>query len=137
MREDYCEECWPEFISANDGNEIYSHWQTRYKDPAAAKAVPEGQFMPLLKLFYDHLTGDFPGAAAFCYVCALVLRRQKVFRFVREETEKDSDKMVLVFHDKYHDVQIKVPDPKVTDAEFQEVRQKLEAHLSQKEKSDE
>jgi hypothetical protein len=131
LREDYCEECWPKYTPDNGAGAIYSHWETRYRDPAAVKATPEGQFMPLLKLFYEHAAAGAPGDDAFCYVCALILRRQKVFRFIREEKEQDSNKNQLIFHDKYHDVQVKVPDPQVSEAEFQEVRRKLEEFLTE------
>jgi hypothetical protein len=134
-REDYCEECWPK-LSSDGTNPIYSTWQTKYRDPAAARETPEGQFMPLLSLFYENLAGG-ASAEAVCYVCALVLRRQKVFKFVREEKESTSNRPVLVFHDRHHDVQVKVVDPNVSEAEFREVKRKLEEHLSPKENADE
>jgi len=135
-REDYCEECWPKFLADNQNVPLYSHWETRYRDPAAARATPEAQFVPLLRLLYDSLTGGTREHEALCYVCALILRRQKVFRLVREEKDADSGKPVLVFHDRHNDVQLKIGDPNLTESEFQEVKQRLEGHLSQKDTKD-
>lgn len=134
-REDYCEECWPKLSPDNGGASIYSHWQTKYRDPAVARATPEVQFLPLLQFFYEQVAEGKSGEG-FSYVCALVLRRQKVFRFIREE-KNDAGKAILVFHDKYHDVQVKVVDATLTEGEFRDVKQKLEEFLSQKEKIDE
>jgi len=137
VREDFCEECWPSSLANQAGDAFYSHWETRYRDPAAAKATPETQYMPLLKLFYEAIAGGMPADEPLAYVCALILRRQKVFRFVREEKEGDAKENILVFHDRYHDVQVKVVDPNISEAQFREVKQKLEAHLSQKDSANE
>jgi hypothetical protein len=137
LREDYCEECWPKSLNSDQDGSVFSRWQTKYRDPAAANATPEGEFMPLLRLFYDCLAGITPDSEALGYICALVLRRQKIFKFLKEEKEDSSGKTVLVFHDKYYDVQVKVPDPNLTETQFREVKQKLEEHLSQKDKVDE
>ncbi len=130
LREDYCEECWPQFLTPEEEKSLFSHWVTKYRDPSAARATPEGQFMPLLKLFYEKVAIATRDAQAFCYVCALILRRQKVFKLVREE-KADAGKTMLVFHDKYNDVQVKVKDPDLNETEFRQVKQELEGHLSQ------
>lgn len=129
LREDYCEKCWPERSVPADGDKVYSHWETKYRDPSVARATPEGQFMPLLKLCYESIAEGGRDAEAVAYVCALVLRRQKVFRFVREEKEQPSGKGFLIFADKYNDTQIRVVDPRLTEMEMQGVRRKLEEHM--------
>jgi hypothetical protein len=134
-REDYCEECWPKLSSENGDTSIYSYWETKYRDPAVARATPEAEFLPLLQFFYEQVAAGEEGKS-FSYVCALVLRRQKIFRFIREEKD-EAGKAILVFHDKYHDVQVKVADATLTEGKFREVKQKLEEFLSQKEKIDE
>jgi hypothetical protein len=125
-REDYCEKCWAERPTVTET--AYSFWETRYRDPAMAKAMPEEQFMPLLKLCYESIVLGGRDSEAIAYVCALVLRRQKIFRFVREEKDP-SGRGILVFTDKYNDAQIRVVDPQLTEAELRGVRQKLEEHM--------
>lgn len=137
VREDYCEECWPNLPSSEQDDSVYSRWQTTYLDPSVANATPEGEFMPLLSFFYDALAATVPDSEAAAYVCALVLRRQKIFKFLREEKDEASGKSVLLFHDKHHDVQVKIVDPKVTEAKFREVKQMLEERLSQKDRANE
>ena len=127
IREDYCEKCWATRPDAVETT--YSHWETRYRDPAAAKATPEGQFMPLLKLCYESISQEGREFEATAYVSALVLRRQKVFRFIREEKEASSQRNVLIFADKYNDTQIRVIDPQLTETELRGVKQKLEEQL--------
>ncbi len=127
IREDFCEKCWAGRPAAAEG--AYSHWETRYRDPASSKATPEGQFMPLLKLCYESIAQEGRNSQATAYVAALVLRRQKVFRFLREEKEASAQRNVLVFADKYNDTQIRVIDPQLTEAELRDVKQRLEEQL--------
>jgi hypothetical protein len=64
------------------------------------------------------------------YMCALILRRQKIFRFVREEKgEPPASRGVLVFHDKHNDTQVRIADPELTDSQLQEVKQRLEEKI--------
>lgn len=127
IREDYCEKCWTARLAAVET--AYSHWETKYRDPAASKATPEGQFMPLLKLCYESIAQEGRDFEAIAYVAALVLRRQKVFRFIREEKEASSHRNVLVFADKYNDTQVRVIDPQLTETEMRDVKLKLEEQL--------
>jgi hypothetical protein len=121
LREDYCEGCW--IRGAGSRGEIYSHWQTRYRDPAVASATPKEQFLPLLNLCYEAIAQGEAGAA-MAYMCALMLRRQKVFKLVREE--KENGRSVLIFSDRHNDTQIRVLDPGLSESQFEDARRRLE-----------
>jgi hypothetical protein len=129
IREDYCERCWPECSAALDMGRVYSYWETKYRDPAVARATPREQFVPLLSLCYESIAQGDPEGEATAYLCALILRRQKVFRFLREEAEETSGRTVLVFSDQHNDTQIRIIDPQLTDSQLQEVRQKIEERI--------
>lgn len=124
LRQDYCERCWSQ-KAVSETDEVYSCWQTRYRDPSVEEATPKAQFMPLLNLCYESIAEGGPEAEAMAYMCALILRRQKVFKFVREQRE-ESGRSVLVFADKHNDTQIKVVDPQLTDSQLEDVRRRLE-----------
>ncbi len=127
LREDYCEGCWTERSAAAD--DIYSFWETKYRDPSVERATPKEQFIPLLNLCYESIAQGGADAEAMAYVCAMMLRRQKVFRFIREEKDDSSGRSVLVFSDKHNDTQIRVVDPQLTESQLEEVKLRLEEHL--------
>ena len=130
LREDYCLACWPE-RSAKDGeDQLYSCWETRYIDPSVVRATPQEQFLPMLNLCYESIAGGGADNEALAYMCALILRRQKIFRFVREEKEEaPASRSVLVFNDKHNDTQVRIVDPELTDSQLQEVKLKLEEKI--------
>jgi hypothetical protein len=129
LREDYCEKCWGERSDPTRNAHVYSYWETKYRDPAVEKALPKEQFIPLLNLCYESIALDGPDADAMAYMCALILRRQKIFRFIREEKNESSGKSELVFADKYNDTQIRITDPQLTEAQLEEVKHTLEERL--------
>jgi len=126
LREDYCDTCWTEKSFSIERDEIYSCWETKYRDPSVEKATPKEQFIPLLNLCYESIAQGGQDAESMAYMCALVLRRQRVFKFIREEKEDSSGKTVLVFSDKHNDTQIRIVDPQLTQSQLEDVRLKLE-----------
>ncbi len=131
LREDYCEACWEKRSQFPSTGEVYSRWETKYRDPAVAKATPEEQFRPLLDLCYESIAQGGADAEAMAYMSSLVLRRQKVFKFIREEQEDSSTKKVLVFADKYNDTQIRIVDPQLTESQLESTRRMLQERLGQ------
>ena len=129
LREDYCEKCWAERLALAESDEVYSYWETKYRDPSVAKATPQEQFMPLLNLCYESIAQGGSDAEAMAYMCALIMRRQKVFRFVREERDESSGKTALVFFDKHNDTQIRILDPQLTESQLGDVKLTLEEKL--------
>ena len=134
LREDYCEKCWREHSAEAGADQVYSYWETSFQDPAVARATPKEQFLPLLNLCYESIARGGPDAEAMAYMCALILRRQKVFRFVREEQEEQDGsppRSILVFSDKHNDTQIRIVDPQLTESQLQDVRGRLEEQIKQ------
>ena len=129
LREDYCEKCWSERSDGAEADNAYSCWKSKYVDPSVARETPSEQFLPLLNLCYESIAQGDADARAMAYMCALILRRQKVFRFVREEKEESPPTSVLVFFDKHNDTQIRIVDPQLTESQLQDVRKRLEAML--------
>ncbi|GAB4333370.1 MAG: hypothetical protein Kow0099_05260 [Candidatus Abyssubacteria bacterium] len=80
----------------------------------------------MLNLCYQSIAQGEDGAP-MAYLCALILRRQKVFKLVREE--KENGKTVLVFSDKHNDTQIRVTDPALSESQFEDVKRRLEEIL--------
>ena len=134
LREDYCIKCWTERPDNDDASRVYSSWETKYCDPSVAKATPQEQFLPMLNLCYESIAEGGPEGEAMAYMCALILRRQKIFRFVREEKEEqEPHRSVLIFVDKHNDTQIGIVDPELTDSQLQEVKQALEEKIGPEE----
>jgi hypothetical protein len=131
LREDYCETCWLKRSQFPSTGEIYSQWETKYCDPSVAKATPEEQFKPLLDICYESIAQGEPETEAMAYMCSLVLRRQKIFRFIREEKEDSGKRKVLVFTDKYNDTQLRIVDPQLTESQLENTRRALQERLGQ------
>ena len=129
LREDYCDTCWMEKSFSIESDEIYSCWETRYRDPAVAKATPKEQFIPLLNLCYESIAQGGQDAESMAYMCALVLRRQRIFKLLREEKDESSGRTVLVFSDKHNDTQIRIVDPGLTQSQLEDVRRRLEERV--------
>lgn len=127
LREDYCLACWAERSEKGKLEDLYSCWETRHVDPSVAAATPQEQFVPMLNLCYKSVAEGGEDGEAMAYMCALILRRQKIFRFVREEQQEPPDsRSVLVFFDKHNDTQVRIVDPGLADAKLMEVKRKLE-----------
>ena len=131
LREDYCGKCWTEKSFSKESEDIYSCWETKYRDPAVAKATPKEQFIPLLNLCYESIAQGGQESESMAYMCALVLRRQKVFKFIREEKENSSGRPMLVFSDRHNDTQIRIVDPQLTQSQLEDVRCKLQERVEQ------
>jgi hypothetical protein len=130
LREDYCMACWTEHINSNSTGAAYSSWETKFRDPSVAKATPQEQFVPMLNLCYESIAEGGPAGEAMAYMCALILRRQKIFKFIREgREEQEPHRSVLIFLDKHNDTQIGIVDPGLTDSQLQEVKQALEEKI--------
>lgn len=126
VREDYCAACWD---SKGRGESSYSAWTTRYIDPRIAEQEPPEVFSPLRQLFYEAVEANERRELAKAYLAAQLLRRQKVFRLIKEAEEGEGDVRVALFADRIGDRLIEVRDPNLTYAEMEEGRQALLARL--------
>lgn len=133
VREDYCEDCWVDDLAVD----AYFSWSSRYCDPAVANAQPPEIFSPLRQLFYESLDSDTPLDEATAFLAAQLLRRQKVFRLIKESDEGDGELHILLFNDKIGNRLVEVRDPNFTYAQLETARGNLLQRLAELEDNDE
>lgn len=113
-RADYCTKCW-----MPDGPQSsYSCWELNYYDPNVAEQAPAESFSPLRKLFYDSVESEGRGALAVAYLAAQLLRRQKVFRHIKETEDAETGLTLILFNDRIGNRLIEVRDPSLGHAEL-------------------
>lgn len=131
-RYDYCVKCWDSERAAD----AYSAWSPKYYDPAVAEAESPETFTPLRQLFYDAVDATDRPSLAMAFLAAQLLRRQKVFRLLKETEDEDEEIKVTLFTDRIGDKLIEVRDPYLTHAEMEEGRRLLIERLAEIENPD-
>lgn len=121
FREDYCQACW----LAEKAEGAYSVWTPKYYDPQVADQQPPEVFSPLRQLFYEAVEAEGRIELAMAFLAAQMLRRQKVFRRIKESDEGDGEIHVLLFADRIGNRLIEVRDPNFSYAEMESGRQAL------------
>jgi hypothetical protein len=121
VREDYAREHWNESLSQG----AYSVWTTRFYDPSVANQEPEEKFSPLRQVFYDATASEQREELATAFLAAQLLRRQKVFRQVRESEETEEGGKLILYVDRIGNRLIEVRDPNFTYAELEAARLRL------------
>ena len=124
-REDYCEDAWTEDLAKN----AVAVWSTRFVDPAVEEQEPPESFSPLRKIFYDAVEKSERIILAKAYLAAQLLRRQKIFRKIKED-EKEDGSQIILFVDKLNGKLIEVYDPGLTYSELEKGRQALLEELN-------
>lgn len=133
VREDHCADCWDENIVSS----AYSSWTPRYYDPKVAEAGPPEVFSPLRQVFYGAAENKERLELSVAFLAAQMLRRQKVFRLIKEGDEPESEGRVALFTDRIGNRLIEVHDPHLAHAELEEGRNLLIERLSVIESEDE
>ncbi|MCF6285397.1 MAG: hypothetical protein L3K26_09435 [Candidatus Hydrogenedentes bacterium] len=133
QRKDFCSDCW----AAQENKKAYSIWETIYIDPKVKDEQPPEIFSPLRQLFYDAATQESRIEMATAFLAAGLLRRQKVFRRIKESDESDGEVRITLYTDRIGNRLIEVPDPQFTYAEMEEARNILLARLQELEKEEE
>ena len=126
VREDFCTQCWDDQTST----QTYSVWSPVYYDPLVAEQEPEETFSPLRQLFYDAVALEDRPALSLAYLAAQLLRRQKVFRLIKESDDPEAAQHVILFSDRIGNRLIEVRDPSLTYAELEDARQELMTRLT-------
>lgn len=129
-RVDYCTACWSTVREGAGPDQFFLCWRTKFTDRDAANRTPASQYTPLLSICYDALQADDPAAEGLAYLTAMVLRRQKVFRYIRAARDDATARSALVFFDKVNETEVRVPDPQLTPEELAVMRQELQARLA-------
>ena len=127
LRTDYCVACW----APSSGTGAFSVWSPKYYDPRVAEQQPPEVFSPLRQLFYEAMESEDRQDMAKAYLAAQLLRRQKVFRLVKESDDVDGAVRLVLFADRIGDRLIEVRDPNLTYAELEGGRQALMARLAE------
>lgn len=133
VREDYCEDCW----SVERASRSFSVWSARYVDPQVAEQQPPEVFSPLRRIFYDAVESDSREELAVGYLAAQLLRRQKVFRLLKESDTAENDVRLTLYSDRIADKLIEVRDPNLSYAELDAGRRVLLSRLAEMEKTEE
>ena len=120
-REDYCPACWGE--AGSEG--AYSVWRTKFYDPKVAEQEPPEVFSPLRQLFYEAVECEERAELAKAYLAAQLLKRQKVFRQLRESDEGGGETRLVLYSDRIGNRLIEVRDPSFTYAEMEVGRRLL------------
>jgi len=127
VREDFCGNCWRPALAAD----AFSTWSTKYYDPRVADQEPAEVFSPLRQLFYEAVEGEDRSELAKAFLAAQLLRRQKVFRQIKESDETDGETKVILYSDRIGNRLIEVRDPSFSYAELEQGRIKLIARLQE------
>jgi hypothetical protein len=120
-REDFLKEFWEESRAAA----AYSVWTHRYYDPKVAENEPEEEFSPLRQLFYTSIESDDRIDLALAFLAGQLLRRQKVFRKVKEVEEAEDGLRLVLYSDRIGGRLIEVRDPRFTYPELEAARNRL------------
>jgi hypothetical protein len=132
IREDFCPACWNE----ERAEHAFSAWQSQFYDPQVAEAAPEESFSPLRRIFYDAVEGEARPQIAVAYLAAQLLRRQKVFRLIKESKDPETEAALILFSDRIGNRLIEVHDPNLAHAELDDARIALQAKLNEIENPD-
>lgn len=126
-REDYCKPCW----KTEQNKAVYSVWGTIYHDAKVEEAGPPEVFSPLRQLFYEAAEEESRIEMAKAFLAAGLLRRQKVFRLIKESDESDGNVRITLYADRIGNRLIEVPDPQFSYAEMDKARTLLIARLQE------
>lgn len=126
-REDFCKDCWRE----ERNKEAYSVWNMVYHDPKLESEEPPEVFSPLRQLFYEAAEEESRIEMAKAFLAAGLLRRQKVFRLIKESDEAEGNIRVTLYTDRLGNRLIEVPDPQFTYAELETARVRLLERLQE------
>jgi len=132
-REDFCDGCWEPGRSAG----AYSVWAPKYYDPHVAEQEPPELFSPLRQLFYEAVDAEDRVEGAKAFLAAQLLRRQKVFRLIKESDEAEGEVKILLYSDRLGNRLIEVRDPSFSYAELERGRGALLERLRELESPDE
>lgn len=127
LREDYCKSCW----DPDRATDAYSVWSPRYYDPRVAEQEPPEVFSPLRQTFYQAVETNDRNEMAMAYLAAQLLRRQKVFRLIKETDDPDGEVNLALYSDRIGNRLIEVRDPRLSYAEMEEGRLMLMMRLSE------
>jgi hypothetical protein len=126
-RRDYDTRNWNDAL----GEGAIAVWATRYRDPRMEDQEPPETFSPLRRIFYESVEMEDRESLSVAYLAAQLLRRQKVFRLLRDSGAQADGIQVALFVDRHGDRIIEVRDPSLNYAELDRARIILMDRLKQ------
>jgi len=126
VREDYCGEC----LQEQDADTAYSAWTSEFYDPTVADQQPAEHFSPLRSIFYECVESEDRQSIAVAYLAAQLMRRQKVFRWIKESHDPETEAAQFLFTDRIGNRLIEVNDPNLSHAELEIARGRLLEQLN-------
>lgn len=127
VREDYAKESWDPACAEG----AIAVWATTYVDPDNLQKESQESFSPLRRIFYDAVESENRADLARAYLAAQLLRRQKVFRLIKESEDTETDTKFMLFTDRLDDRMIEVRDPNLSYAELNAARTALMDSLNE------
>ncbi len=121
VRQDYLPEAWQSEL----GEGAIAVWTSRYIDPKHDENHAPEEFSPLRKIFYDAVEQNSRPEMAIAYLAAQLLRRQKVFRLVKEYDQPENNAKALLFIDRLNGRFVEVRDPDLSYAELSAAQKEL------------
>ncbi len=126
-RSDYCKTCWNDQTTP----QAYSVWKANFYDPDVAEQKSPEFFSPLRQLFYEAVDATERPEVAMAFLAAQLLRRQKVFRLIKETPDPDTEAVVTLFTDRVGNRLVEVKDPCLAYAELEVGRRLLMDRLGE------
>ncbi|MFP4190799.1 MAG: hypothetical protein ACLFU6_01890 [Candidatus Hydrogenedentota bacterium] len=127
LREDYCEACW----DPSWGEGAFCVWRPVFRDPSVELEEPPEAYSPLRQAFYEALESEDRAVLARAYLAAQLLKRQRVFRLIKESDESDGETRISLYVDKHGDGLIEIRDPNLSYAELEVGRADLLERLAE------
>lgn len=127
VRQDYCATCFTEASR----EQVFCAWNVRYCDPKVLEAEQQEAFSPLRRLFYDLAVLEQRDSLAQAYLAAQLLKRQKVFRQIKESEDSEGAGKVILFLDRVGNRLIEARDLNFTYSELDEARVQLMTQLQE------
>jgi len=111
--------------------ELFSVWKSNFYDPNVANQAPEESFSPLRQIFYETVEAKDRSTLSVAFLAAQLLRRQKVFRLIKESQDPDTDDTTSLFNDRIGNRLIEVQDPCLAHEELENGRRLLLERLNE------
>ncbi|HQH51287.1 MAG TPA: hypothetical protein PKY01_02615 [Candidatus Hydrogenedentes bacterium] len=127
VREDFDKTHW----QPDKAQDAVAAWSTTYVDPKIEAQKPPEVFSPLRQVFYESAESTARDDIAIAYLAAQLLRRQKVFRLIKEFDSEEGEARVALFADRIGNRFIEVGDPNLSYEELENGRQALLRRLQE------
>lgn len=132
-RRDYCSLC----DCSPTGVHVFCTWETVYADPKVKEEERQATYSPLRSLFYELADSTDRSDLAQAFLLAQLLKRQKVFRLIRESEENTETGRITLYLDRIENRLIETRDLDFKFAELESARVRLIEHLQRIENPEE